>query len=1373
MNFQKKSRLVVIFIIAFSMMRLPLQTVNAIGARCYVNDDANGNNNGTSWANAYTYLHLAMVNAACTEIWVAAGTYKPTNGTDRTVSFVLKNGVSVYGGFAGTEAQLEERNWIANETILSGDLNGDDVGFTNNGENSYNVVVGIFLDESAILDGFTILAGNNDYAGGGVYLEAGNPTLRNLMLTENFSNLGGGMYTDGSNPSLTNVTFTNNLANYGGGISLWDGSSPTLSNVNFIGNTAILGGGIYSSQTSSPTLADGSFQDNSAEEGGGVFQQGGTLAFSGVTFDGNSAQYGGAMELRSINAGLIENSHFVNNTATAHGGGIKFSSGSLELSETEFNSNTGYGIHNKSGFMVLTRVTFENNQAGGMYNETSNSTLTDVTFNGNAGMGMYNENSSPVLTNVAFSNNNNGGLYNHGGAPNLTNVTLTGNVAYKGGGMSNDNSHPVLTNVTFSNNIGNESGGAIYNVNSSPEITNTIFWENETDPWGDGTEIWNDGSSSPTIIDSVVQGGCPSGASCTGIITADPLLGPLQENGGYTQTKALGAGSSAMDAGGVNSPCAGTDQRDIPRPQGSACDIGSFEYDQDYNSVLYAVPGGLTSGRCDNWANACELRYAIASAVPGHEIWVAAGTYKPTGGTERATSFVLKNGIRIYGGFVGTESQRSQRDPTVNETILSGDLNGDDAGFTNNGENSIHVVSGNYGANSTAVLDGFTIRGGNANGAEPNNMGGGLFNNSSSPALVNLVLRNNTAASGGGMYNHGSSPILTNVVFEGNAVTGNGGAFFNSYISNPTLTNVTFTSNSAGGNGGGIFSSEGSPILTNVTFIGNTAGESGGGMSSWSNLILTNVTFRDNEAAVGGGMYNSYCAPILNNVSFDENTAEAGGGMYNYVSSPTLNNVTFSENGAYGGGGMSNASGSNPNLTNVTFSGNSANGGGGMSNTDSNPALTNVTFNGNTAVFSGGGIRNFGNSAPVLVNVILWGNGIELTNESSGSVIKNSVVQGGCPSGSTCTDLITNDPLIGTFGNYGGFTRTVPLLPGSSAIDTGDDDLCPATDQRGIIRPLDGNNDTFATCDIGAFEVEYPYPFPFVQSIIRADPNPSSASYVNFTVTFSEPVTGVDAADFNFTKTGSITGFEITNLLPASGAAGVYTVTVKTGSYNGTLGLNLVNDGSIRDTGNNPLVTSVLYGQTYQITKSYSVTLRSDSSRDGWILEATETSNTGGSMNAGATTFNLGDDPQDRQYRAILSFNTGGLPDNAVITKVVLKIRKQGLVGTNPFNTHNGLKVDIRKLRFGTSPTLQVSDFQAAASKSLIGTFGKTPVNNWYSAILNKTAFPYINLAGVTQFRLRFAKDDNDDHGADYLKFFSGNALTASRPVLVITYYVP
>ncbi|MFH2095641.1 MAG: hypothetical protein ABIJ16_08055 [Bacteroidota bacterium] len=186
------------------------------------------------------------------------------------------------------------------------------------------------------------------------------------------------------------------------------------------------------------------------------------------------------------------------------------------------------------------------------------------------------------------------------------------------------------------------------------------------------------------------------------------------------------------------------------------------------------------------------------------------------------------------------------------------------------------------------------------------------------------------------------------------------------------------------------------------------------------------------------------------------------------------------------------------------------------------------------------------------------------------------------------------------------------------------------------------------------------------------------------------------------------------------------------------------------------------------------MTIMSNATQDGWLLESGEDTNRGGARDSTNTTFKIGDDNLDRQYRAILSFNTAGLPDNATITKVNIKIRKQGLVGTDPFTTHGGMKVDIRKPFFGTTSGLVSSDFQATPGQSDVASFGPIPVSNWYSALLNANGRTYINLTGTTQVRLRFTIDDNDDMGSDYMRFFSGNyANTIYRPNLIIEYTIP
>jgi hypothetical protein len=199
-----------------------------------------------------------------------------------------------------------------------------------------------------------------------------------------------------------------------------------------------------------------------------------------------------------------------------------------------------------------------------------------------------------------------------------------------------------------------------------------------------------------------------------------------------------------------------------------------------------------------------------------------------------------------------------------------------------------------------------------------------------------------------------------------------------------------------------------------------------------------------------------------------------------------------------------------------------------------------------------------------------------------------------------------------------------------------------------------------------------------------------------------------------------------------------------------------------------PIASAELYTPTQELQR------QSNSAQDGWVLETGETSNQGGALNAAAATFILGDTANRQQYRSILSFNTRPLPDNAVMTRVVLKIKKHSLTGDDPFATLGKIAIDIRRGAFSQNADLQPPDFQAAESKAAVGLIANTPQpGGWYSARLIAAAYPFINRTGVTQLRLRFKIDDDDDAIADLLRFYSGDAAAPSRPVLVVEYYVP
>jgi type VI protein secretion system component Hcp len=589
--------------------------------------------------------------------------------------------------------------------------------------------------------------------------------------------------------------------------------------------------------------------------------------------------------------------------------------------------------------------------------------------------------------------------------------------------------------------------------------------------------------------------------------------------------------------------------------------------------------GGATSGSCGGtWETACDLQYALTSTVGAAELWVAAGVYTPTAGTDRTATFQLRNDIGLFGGFAGSETLRSQRNITANVTTLSGDIgtpgNADD--------NSYHVVTGS-GVTNTAVLDGFSVTGGKASGSnwgDSTTNGGGMYNDSGSPTVANITFSGNYVYyGGGGMSNwNNSSPTLTNVTFISNTAY-YGAGMYNDQSSSPTLFNLTFSGNDGSCTGGMHNVNGSSPLLTNVTFSGNDGGSCGGGMSNSKNSspTLTNVTFTSNMGGSGGGMNNSlYSNPTLTNVTFSMNWASSsGGGMHNSYSSPTLTNVTFSNNSSAYAGGMCNCGTSSPTLTNVTFSGNSAYGGynpgwgGGLENgQNSSPTLTNVTFSNNSANGYGGGMYNWNASNPTIRNTILWGNtapnGPEIYDFSSTPSLSDSVVQGGYAGG---THIVTADPRLGSRGNWGGGTQTVPLHSGSSAIDAGNNSTCAATDQRG--KPRVG------TCDIGAFEFQG-YTLaktggdhqstgintPFADSLqIALTENDGGQLVPDITITFTAPSSGPSAAwSGSLVQTATTNASGVATIGPptANGTAGSYVVTA---SASGTapVTFNLVN----------------------------------------------------------------------------------------------------------------------------------------------------------------------------------------------------------------------
>lgn len=446
-------------------------------------------------------------------------------------------------------------------------------------------------------------------------------------------------------------------------------------------------------------------------------------------------------------------------------------------------------------------------------------------------------------------------------------------------------------------------------------------------------------------------------------------------------------------------------------------------------AVVYvdATATGAKNGK--NWDDAyTSLSTAITNAPAFSEIWVARGTYKPQGFLpSRSTSFQLKNNVAILGGFRGNETSQNSRDFVANPTILSGDI-----GSVSENDNSYHVVAATNV--SSARLDGFTIRGGTANGTTTHKNGAGILLTNSSPSLVNLVITGNTASGDGGL----------------------GGGIYISQGS-PLISHVAFIGNSAKASGGGLYALAGHPTLGFVRFEGNHATASGGGLYQASGAMSVSfAVFEANSTTFASGAIGSTGTLAVKWALFHGNSAPRGAGILSYQGNLTVENSTFSGNVAYTyGAAIASEAGANPGKLTISSSTFTANTGGGA-----------TIFNGTSDA-----------ALPALVqNSLAWGNtGGAITNSGANAqmTVVDSLVEGGCPANTTCSnaDILNVDPRLGPLADNGGFSKTHVLLPGSPAIDSADEATCPANDQRDVSRPVDGDKNGTARCDIGAVEV--------------------------------------------------------------------------------------------------------------------------------------------------------------------------------------------------------------------------------------------------------------------------------------------------------------
>lgn len=638
-----------------------------------------------------------------------------------------------------------------------------------------------------------------------------------------------------ANPRTRSFFINNNVNIYGG----------------FVGTETALSQRTPSVIVANPTILSGDFSGDDAVNGNG----------NGLIFNG-----------------LDENTYHVvtanAQTGTSRLDGFTITGGNANLADAYFNHGGGVlSLDGGANFTLANCILTKNR--------------------GELGGGMANVgNAASQIDNCVFEKNygalHGGAVTNYLATPTFSNCVFTGNWAQNVGGALYNlaTANATLRNCTLVGNVAtNANGGTIYNDGSFPTVSNSIIWAN-TPTAAFAAYI----TGAATVNNSIVQGGYVG----TNNTSADPLFvnisNPLgADNQWFTSDDGLrlACGSPAYNTGAATSLT--TDILGNNRSQSSGVDRGAYESGNLLNnssSRFYVKPIASGTGDGSSWANAAnDLQQAIDNVCGITEIWVATGLYKPkydvlgnAAPTDlRVRTFNLRNNVKLYGGFAGTEANLSERTPSVivaNPTVLSGDFNDNDAttganstlSTTNNGENAYHVAV-SAGSDAANLIDGFTLKSGNANGSSGNyvlngqtlyhNSGGGFYQVGCSVSVSNCVFQVNCAAYGAGLYCFAASPVVNNCVFDKNRTSLHGAAGLNVSAAMPIYNNCVFSNGRADGVGGAIYNLlNTAATLRNCTFFGNYAVANGGVVyNDGSTSAITNSIIWGN---VNSGIFGSF-----------------------------------------------------------------------------------------------------------------------------------------------------------------------------------------------------------------------------------------------------------------------------------------------------------------------------------------------------------------------------------------------------------------------------------------------------------------------------------------------------------------------------------
>ncbi|MHC4251069.1 MAG: choice-of-anchor Q domain-containing protein, partial [Planctomycetota bacterium] len=863
---------------------------------------------GLTWATAFQHPQDAVDAAPSgAEVWVAAETYAVRTPGDASV-LVMKDGVAAYGGFAGDEANREDRAPETNIVILD----GEGVAF--------HVVTGA---SQALLYGLTVTGGNAsgidpaDQDGGGLLAAdveglavrdcvftanscaddgagvcvglAGEVSFRGCRFeTNDAAGGGGGIFSYAERLELTDCEFLTNSASYGAGV--YFSNSPRdvdLTRCLLQGNTATgRGGGLHCYGPERLDVSDCVFTANvSGDEGGGCYvSSGDAVSFNGTTFEGNSAEDGGGAFLRS-GAPEFDRCRFIQNTATLDGGGIGHNScNTLALRNCVFDRNgaadqggAGYGYGGDGSF---TNCTFSGNtsaEAGGLYNYYGDLTVVNSILWGNAGAEIVDYGASALsVVNRSCVEGGYAGDGNTGADPLFADAAA-GDLRISAGSPCIDSADGAAAPDLDIDGVPRADDPSTPNSGTAvPDFADMGAFEflaagaeaiRVISP--NGGENWAVGSTRQISWASAGVATVMIELSRNGGASWEPVAGPLDAAAGVCAWQVTGGGPALPQRHCLIR---------VRSAVGSAEDSsdGEFAVSDGVWRVRSSAPAG---GDGLTWATAFQHpQDAVDAAGTGNDIWVALGTYGPrVAGDESVVA--MEDGVSLFGGFAGTESAPSQRDPAANATELDG-------------TGSVpHVVVGA----SDATIDGFRITGGDAVGGAPSLMdGGGLYCFRKETLLVaNCDFAGNAALfSGGGIVVEEGSAAVVGCRFTGNSCGAIGGA---AYLTDSTvfISECEFVGNSSSGSAGALACYPGWCEITNCVFTGNAARTGGAAQVAGAGPgTVTNCTFTDNSAITAGALAVSGEAIVVTNCIMWGDSAVSYPEVYANPAAPPL--VTYS-----------------------------------------------------------------------------------------------------------------------------------------------------------------------------------------------------------------------------------------------------------------------------------------------------------------------------------------------------------------------------------------------------------------------------------------------------------------------------------------------